>query len=296
MIKLNPVKPLPQEYLLDALERTIEHFSYDPDKKPSKTFKPSSLQCSRRAYYQLVAMPQDVEGGMSSSLAGIVESGTDRHTRLQEWFMRIKELGYNVEYVMVEDFLKEFPNPDLEIVGYDGAETKLYNNRYNMSFMCDGIVKVNGEYYILEIKTESTFKFRYREDIAPEHIRQATAYHMNFKLPVIFIYENRDFLEKKAYLFNPQERHIEDVLKVMIEAEEGLKDYTTPAIPENIFEELDDWVERKKVTQKAIREDTWRDTLGTCRYCDYRERCKKEGHGKFKKISVKEEAESSPSE
>ena len=279
-MKLNIKDTMPvEQFFLDALQSTIEAVSAKDKRLPSRAFKPSSMQCSRKAYYHLVATPRDSDAGMSSNLVGIVESGTDRHTRLQEWIMQIKHQGYDIEYVDIIDYLKDNPNEDIEVIGRDGAEVKLFNHRLNMSFMCDGILNIKGKYYVLEIKTESTFKFRYRNGVADEHIRQATCYFLNFGLPVIFLYENRDFSDKKAYLFEPKPQHGSEVLRAMLEANIGVDTKIAPEIPENIWQALEKYFDKKKYTQKtrdAYREGNWRELINTCKYCDYRERCKQE--------------------
>lgn len=279
IIKLSNIDRDPHKYLLDSLEETIRRLSSEGDRKPSRSFKPSNLQCSRRAYYQLQAYSSDEGNERDPSLVGVTETGTDRHERLQNWLMKVHELDYDVEYIDILDFLEEHPNDDIKFVKRIGAEVKLYNSNYNMSFMCDGIVKIRGEYYILEIKTESTWKFKYRTDIAKEHIRQATAYYMNFGLPVIFLYENRDFNEKKTFLYKPTDEDVADVLKVMLEANEAVKKGKVPPIPKNIKVDLELAFDKKKYTERTrekYRQDGWRDFVTTCKYCEYKDRCEGE--------------------
>ena len=113
----------------------------------------------------------------------------------------MKDNGIDCEYVDVAGYVKKHKLKDIEIVAQHGMETKLYHKKYNMSFLCDGIIKYKGEYYILEIKTESARKFFDRDDVDKGHINQATAYSLAFGIDkVLFIYENRDVCSKKAFL------------------------------------------------------------------------------------------------
>lgn len=107
----------------------------------------------------------------------------------------------NCEWLDVGEYLKENKVTDPQVISKIGNETKLYSKKYNMRFMCDGLIKYNGEYYIVEIKTESTHKFNRHTDAWADHKLQATCYSMTIGVPkVIFIYEDRDNCTKKGYL------------------------------------------------------------------------------------------------
>ena len=81
-----------------------------------------------------------------------------------------------------------------------------------MRFMCDGLVFYKGEYYIIEIKTESTHKYGSHEEPWPAHKLQAACYSMCIGVPkVIFLYENRDNCDKKGYLFEVPEAMIDKI-------------------------------------------------------------------------------------
>ena len=96
------------------------------------------------------------------------------------------------------DYLDVVKEPDFEHTDY---ETKLYDKNLNMSFLCDGIIRYKDKYYILELKTEASFKFNSRSDVDPKHHNQGTAYSHEFGIDdVIFIYINRDILDMKPYM------------------------------------------------------------------------------------------------
>ena len=119
--------------------------------------------------------------------------------------------------------------------------------------MCDGLLKYRGKYYILEIKTESTFKWQNRTDVDDGHKDQATTYSMLLQVPnVIFLYENRDVCKLKAFMFN-----------VTAEMKESLISY---------IEECDGYVSRQIAPPKS-------DSVPkkTCGYCMYKTQCRKDG-------------------
>ena len=240
-----------EEEFLQDLKTSIEKANNEPY-KPSQTIKPSSFNCIRNAYYQLIgAEPEQSQN--TYNLASICESGTDRHIRMQQNIERMKEvLGVDCEYINVADFVKQRNLTDLEIKGQSGMETKLYNKKYNMSFMCDGIIKYKGKYFIFEFKTESSNKFYKRKGVDESHYNQAIAYSLNFGLDkVLFLYECRDVLDLKAYIFevtDEMRRNLVDKIKVALISAES-----------------------KRVPPKPL------DVLKkTCSYCAYRNQCGKD--------------------
>ena len=102
---------------------------------------------------------------------------------------------------------------------------------------------------------------------------------MNFGLPIIFLYENRDFNEKKTFLYKPTDEDVADVLRVMLEANEGVKKGVAPPIPKNIKVDLELAFDKKKYTEKTrekYRQDGWREFVNTCKYCEYKDICEGE--------------------
>ena len=243
--------PTEQDFLND-LKRRIEMTADKNTGLPSKTYKPSGMNCIRESYYQLVGTQPDTSNS-SYSLVGICNSGTDIHVRIQTAIDEMKENGMDCEYVPVDEFIKSRNIKDIEIVGISGMETKLYHKKFNMSFMCDGIIKYKNHYYILELKTESSYKFMNRKDVDPSHYNQATAYSLAFGIDqVLFVYISRDILDMKAFMFD-----------VSGEMKEGLVGY---------IEECDGYVSRmiappkpENVSKKA------------CSYCMYKSQCQKDG-------------------
>ena len=142
------------------------------------------------------------KGKASYQLEGICESGTDTHIRIQQAIENMKNvLNIDVEYIDVAEFVKQRNLTDLEIREKSGMETKLYHKKLNMSFMTDGIIRYKGKYFIFEFKTETSDKFYQRKGVDKKHYNQATAYSIAFKLDkVLFIDENRNTLDKKAYI------------------------------------------------------------------------------------------------
>lgn len=242
----------PEESFLQHLKSSIEKAN-DSDYIPSKTIKPSSFSCVRNAYYQLIGVQPDSTKRPYNN-AGICESGTDRHVRMQMNLEKIHDIiGIDCEYISIENFVKQRELTDLEVKGKSGMETKLYNKKYNMSFMCDGIIRYEGKYYIFEFKTETSDKFYQRKGVDESHYVQAICYSLNFNLDdVLFLYENRNTLDLKCYIF-----HVTDEMKkdVVEKIEKTLKCAEDKVVPDKPVD----------VSKKS------------CNYCAYRSQCERDG-------------------
>ena len=243
----------PEVDFLGDLKRSIEVDNARDSRAPSKTYKPSSMNCIRNMYYQVIGTPQD-DGYMPYTLVGICNSGSDIHERIQKAVNNMKENGFDCEYVNVADYIRERPElaEDIEIVSQQGMETKLYHKKLNMSFLCDGIIKYKGEYYILELKTESSMKFNMRKGVDPKHYKQGTAYSTALKIPkVLFVYISRDVLDMKSFMFRPTDDMRDEFTGNIAICNEWVAKETPPPKPEGL-------------------------PRNVCEYCSYRETCRKD--------------------
>ena len=233
---------------------SIEQDAIKHKKTPSKTFKPSSMKCCRNMQFQVMGVEPE-EGIVNIGMIGILENGTDRHLRIQNYIMSMKDNGIDCEYLKVGEYVKEQQSNgkllDLEIIDDSGVECKLYNHKYNISFMCDGLIRYKGKLFILEIKTEASFKNANRKEMAEEHLPQVCAYYLCFDIPdVMMLYENRDTCEKKVY-------H---------------KVVTHKEVFDNVIEKIE--IVNSNIASGEISEGT----IGKhCNYCAYRTKCKKLG-------------------
>lgn len=252
--RANTVVPIEQQFL-DDLKRSIELDDMKNARKPSATYSPSGMGCIRAMYYKRSGV--DVpEGGVSYSMIGICESGTDRHERIQNAISRMKDNGIDCEYIDVADFVKSRGlDLYLDVVDQCGNETKLFDRNRNISFLCDGIIKYRGKYYIVEFKTEASFKWKDRKGVDPKHYNQAITYSLELQLnDVIFVYINRDIVDYKAYLFSVTESDRERIIDLINTCENYVINKELPPMPEDASD--------KK-----------------CAYCAYRELCRMDSNG-----------------
>ena len=252
--RANKDVPVEQQFI-DDLKRSIELEDMKNFRKPSMTYSPSGMGCIRAMYYKRTGV--DVVPDSSYTMVGICESGTDRHERIQNAISKMKENGFDCEYIDVGDYVKSRGlDLYLDIVDKCGNETKLFDKIRNVSFICDGIIKYQGKYYIVEFKTESSFKWKDRKGVDPKHYNQAITYSMELQIDdVIFVYINRDIVDYKAYLFNVSESERERVQTLIDTCENYVINSELPPMPE-------DASDRK------------------CAYCAYKELCKSNDNGK----------------
>lgn len=239
-----------QRFLLE-LQTSIEKTNNERRQKPgSIAYKPSSMNCVRMMYYYMTNSEKD-EQPMEADFIGICESGTDRHERIQQAIVDMQANGYDCEYVNVAEYIKENKIPDLEIIEQKGYETKLWHSKLNLRFMCDGIIKYRGKYYILEIKTETSFKWQSRTQVDVGHYTQACTYSHVIGIPdVMFVYENRDTCGKKCFIYTPTENQINElVLNKIADCDRHLEENRVPGIPLTV-------------------------SAKTCRYCEYKIICR----------------------
>ncbi|MBO6271722.1 hypothetical protein J6O48_02960 [bacterium] len=242
----------PEQDFLNDLKRSIEMTADKDTRLPSKTYKPSGMNCIRQSYYQITGTQPD-ESHASYSLIGICNSGTDIHVRIQTAVEQMKENGMDCEYIDVADFVRQRNLEDLDIVSKNGMETKLYHKKFNLSFMCDGIIKYKRHYYILELKTENSYKFMNRKGVDESHYNQATAYSLSFGIDqVLFVYINRDVLDMKAFMFDVTGEMKEGLVGYIENCDGYVRRLIAPPKPENVSKKM-------------------------CGYCLYRSKCKKEG-------------------
>ena len=242
--------PVEQSFLND-LKRSIEIDDSKEYRLPSQTYKPSGMNCIRQSYYQLVGVKPD-ETQQSYTIIGICNSGTDIHERIQKAVAGMVGNDMDCEYVDVAGYVLSRGLSDIDIVSKQGMETKLYNSKYNISFLCDGIIKYKGRYYILEIKTESSYKWSNRTAVDPGHYNQATAYSLSLGInDVLFVYINRDIFDMKSYLFTVTDDMKQQLVAYILECDKYLEDKVTPPKP---------YLVAKK----------------TCEYCMYKNLCRQQ--------------------
>jgi CRISPR/Cas system-associated exonuclease Cas4 (RecB family) len=234
---VNDTKPV-EELFLSDLKRSIELTAKKNSRLPSQTYKPSGMNCIRAMYYQV--MGKECVDEPNYTNVGICASGSDIHERIQQAVIDMKANGMDCEYINVAEYVKSRDLSDIEIVQEPDFEkgqyeTKLYNKKYNMSFLCDGIIRYKDHYYILELKTEASFKWQSRSGVDPKHYKQGIAYSLNLGLDeVIFVYINRDVLDMKSFMFNVDDKMRQSLIDLVTECQGYVDRQIAPPKPSDL--------------------------------------------------------------
>ena len=243
----------PEQDFIGDLKRSIELTDKKNARKPSQTYKPSSMKCLRAMFYQVTGVDA-TDTDSTYCLIGICNSGTDIHIRIQQAIEDMKDNDMDCEYIDVAQFIKDRGlDKDIKIIDKSGMETKLYHEKLNISFLSDGIIKYKNHYYILELKTETSYKFGMRKGVDESHYAQGIAYSYLLNLPeVIFVYICRDNLDMKAFMFTPTDEMKQDLISKIVDCDGYVARGEVPPKPEVL-------------------------TKSQCTYCSYRKLC--ESHG-----------------
>ena len=187
---------------------TIETLDEHEQKKPSKAFHPSNLNCDRSSVLEV--MGAAIDGNKKThNLISICRNGTSTHLMVQEYVSKMADLGLNWVFEDVAKYVAE-NNIPLKIASNmnidDGVyETKIVSEEYNIRGLCDGLLSYkdkdgNKKYVLLEIKTINSRQYYQMKDILPKHRVQAVSYCSLLQVDaVIFLYVERDLLNKKTF-------------------------------------------------------------------------------------------------
>jgi CRISPR/Cas system-associated exonuclease Cas4 (RecB family) len=235
----------PEQSFLSDLKATVS--ACNPRRPGSKSFKPSSLHCARQNYFVKIDAPLDASLPDYSGQR-ICESGSSSHEAIQYYVSQMQSHGKPCKWVDVETYIKEKGLTYLEVRHKGKFETKLYDTRYDLSFLCDGIIWYKGKYYILEIKTETDSKGLYREEADAYHKNQSVCYSLSLQInDIMWVYEERNFCVPKTFHTVVTE---EDRVKLIM-----------------FFEEVLQAVKELKPPQKC-------NSRKTCEYCGYKGVCR----------------------
>lgn len=184
----------------------------DAAQMPHKTFAPSSMRCMRRSWFRLRGAEPDVPDRADRVLQFAADIGTACHRVLQANLSRF--LGSS--WIDVDEFVTNRGafSRDKYILkpSSDSLETFVELTEPPIRFACDGIVKWNDLYYLLEIKTCEFGTWRELTDPRDEHIAQVTTYCAMLGLSkVLFIYQDRQYGELKCYEYDVPHKAIQAV-------------------------------------------------------------------------------------
>ena len=179
---------------LDKYESYVDSVLIERSKEKShKTFAPSAFRCDRRSWFRLRGVDPDEIRTPDRVMDFSAEMGTACHRMIQT---NLKNL-LKENWIDVSEYLKENLKIDSEYRcerDESGLETLIEIDNPPVRFACDGIVKIDGQYYLLEIKSSEYSSWNDLTDPKPHHVDQVKCYCTLLNLDkVIFMYIDRQY-------------------------------------------------------------------------------------------------------
>ena len=219
-------------------------------KESSRTFAPSSFRCPRKSWFRLRGVEKDTLAHVDLTLEYTAEVGTARHVTIQSNLQAMLK----DDWIDVQTYLLEHPIAYKYTCEQSGYETKITILNPPVSFACDGIIRLNGEYYLLEIKTCEKSAFDRLSGPKDVHLDQIKCYSTLLGISkVIFIYEERQFGEHKVFEASVADFEKTAILDSMQEIMLAVETHLAPA----------------KVS------GAWSDYM--CKNCEYSKKCREWG-------------------
>ena len=197
---------------LDKLESHIDEDILAENSKPSsKTFAPSSFRCSRAMWFRLRGTQPDQPNKADRVLKFKADMGTACHRVLQKYISEYMRDNW----ISLSEYLSNNPIPYKYNLREEGYETLVeVTEPYPIRFACDGILKFNETYSLLEIKSSESDSFHDLTDPKPHHIDQVKCYCTILGLSrVLFLYIDRTYGDLKCYDIKVSDSDKQDVLE-----------------------------------------------------------------------------------
>lgn len=206
---------------------------------PKDRTRPSSLgKCPRSIYFERTGADRDKSNFNNPWLynqVGILESGTDRHERIQTVLQRMEEHGHikNIDIpTAVQEAQQRGINTYFESWNEEKTEARCYNTDLNISFQADGLIEYGGITAVFEIKTCTCKKMadlRKTKEPFKEHIKQATAYALALGVDhILFFYEDRDYTSHLPILHHITQEEKDFVINKLRLVDDAIKEGKIP--------------------------------------------------------------------
>lgn len=198
---------------LDTYEDFVSNQLIEESKIPSsKTIAPSSFRCRRKTWFRLKGTEPDEIKVPDKSLNFSADIGTACHRIIQSNLRSmLKDRWKDVSWYMYNNHInvKDYTCERDE----DSLETQIVSDNPPIKFACDGVLFLNDDYYLLEIKT-CTFSI-WEDLVEPrnEHIDQVMLYASLLNIHnILFMYQDRQYGGIKCYDMFITDKQMDDVL------------------------------------------------------------------------------------
>lgn len=196
--------------LLDIYrEQSIQDIRAESARAKSRTFAPSGMRCLRKQWFRLRGVETDTLENPDLALDFRAKVGTDRHVAIQKRLQ--KALGK--DWISVKDYLEDNPIPFSYEITESGMESLIKIESPPIKFAVDGIIRIDGRIFLLEIKTCDYSSFEMLTQQKPVHEDQVTLYASILGInDVLFLYEDRQNGGMKSYQYTVKESAMSDTM------------------------------------------------------------------------------------
>lgn len=227
MIKFNSAAS--SDFLAMYTDLIESEIAKQQDKSKHKTFAPSQMRCDRISWFRLRGTEPDNIKVPDKTLYFTAEIGTACHESIQKRL--IENLGE--DWISVQTWIDQnpsyFENYDMTITtkGYESLIE--LHSPYPVRFACDGIIKLNGKVYLLEIKTAEFASLNDLTRPKDKHMDQVKCYSTLLHISdVLFLYEDRTYGDLKCFEVNVSDQEQSDVCAKMDRVLEAVESNIAP--------------------------------------------------------------------
>ncbi len=200
--------------LLDMYENHVNKKISEKNNEPaSRTFAPSGFRCKRKMWFRLRGTQPDKISKPDSILQFTADVGTACHRIIQKNLENLLQENW----INVEQYLNQNCKFNFSVrKDPESDETQVEIFDLPVRFACDGIIRLDNKYYLLEIKSSDRNSFQDMTDAKSEHIDQVKCYSALINIEdVIFLYIDRAYGEMKCYQYKISEFDREKVISDM---------------------------------------------------------------------------------
>lgn len=229
----------------DYLDAKIVETNLEPK---SRTFAPSSFRCNRMSWFRLRGVQPDKGIAPDRVLDFTAMIGTACHQYMQS---NIKSM-LGEDWVSIPDYLSQHPIVHRYKLTESGYETQIEFLDIPIKFACDGIIRYNNKYYLLEIKTSERQSFVDLTTYKSEHYDQVLCYCALLNVhDALMMYQDRVYGDIKCYEINFDDLQFDEVFQR--------------------FNHVLDMVDANVAPDRLPTGDKW------CSMCNWRKTCKQWG-------------------
>lgn len=177
-----------------------------------RTFSPSSMRCERKSWFKLRGVQPDVPSFPDRTLNFTAQIGTACHEIIQKNLSEI----YKDNWIDVSEYVKQANLPYEVSCTNKGYETLIAIENPPVKFACDGILRINNTYYLLEIKTSEYSSFDKLTNPKDQHIAQIQTYASLLNISkALVLYQERQYGGTKCFELTIDSLQMKNILDGM---------------------------------------------------------------------------------